>query len=94
VAGCAKNELNCSGSCIDPRKDAANCGECGQRCAAADGSAGRCKDGVCEVACASNLTRCDGVCVNSRTDPDNCGGCGKTCDGLLAICLAGDCLEL
>jgi hypothetical protein len=75
--------------CSDPRSDSANCGKCGNACAAGMS----CQNSVCMTATAPDggvMTMCPppgkmcttptGVaCVNVLGDPQNCGGCGFFC---------------
>ena len=77
----------CGDLCIDLQSDRANCGTCGNVCAAAE----NCLSGVCGgianqqpdvlVSCAAlGLADCgDGVCVDLNTDHNNCGACGNAC---------------
>jgi len=71
---CAAEELLCSGRCVDPKTDDANCGGCGKACT---GTA-HCITGTC---CLPGLTPCQGACVDVTSDHDNCGKCGNVCLG-------------
>lgn len=100
---CAANELDCSGTCVSPQTDPANCGGCGEVCSAGES----CELGVCvdacapacdpiveqcvggECACRDEFTGCGGECVDLDSDPQNCGGCSASCDA--EVCLAGEC---
>jgi hypothetical protein len=77
--------------CANTQTDQANCGSCGNACAAGQ----LCSGGVC--ACAPGLTQCPSdagvACVNTGADNNNCGGCGKPCmNGL--VCVNGACSNL
>ncbi len=61
--------------CADTQSDPANCGRCGNACAAHE----RCESGACRVRCASGQIECGGQCVDPRTDARNCGSCGRAC---------------
>jgi hypothetical protein len=82
----------CNGTCVDTATDAANCGGCGQACAAnetCNGSACQCNG----APCAAGNTCCGGaLCTDIATDPLNCGTCGnpcaanETCSGGMCMC--------
>ncbi len=55
--------------------DPANCGACGNACAAGE----ICWKGAC--GCPSGQTVCNGQCVRLSDDPENCGACGNACEG-------------
>ncbi|WP_242392941.1 MXAN_6577-like cysteine-rich protein [Anaeromyxobacter oryzisoli] len=80
LAACSKKELVCpsdqkvcAGTCTAVATDAANCGACGQACAAGE----VCSAGFCR--CPDGRVDCNGSCVDVRSDPANCGACGTTC---------------
>ena len=72
----------------NPLTDAANCGACGNACAATEA----CTGGVC---CGPGGAICGGACVDPQNDPRHCGGCGISCLGLpgttSGTCDAGAC---
>jgi MYXO-CTERM domain-containing protein len=76
----------CGDVCTLLRTDPANCGACGNACAA--GSV--CSSGQCVVSCQAGLANCGGACVNQATDNAHCGACGNTC-ALGSTCRAGKC---
>ncbi len=85
--------LCCSGACVDPISDLANCGACGFTCfAGATCSAQGCvapscseafDNARCLPADAGVGICCGGSCIAWNPDffwdPANCGGCGYTC---------------
>jgi hypothetical protein len=84
--GCASDEQNCDGACVTLDDDPANCGQCGQTCAADE----VCSLGACSAECAGTTTKCGASCVDTMSDPDNCGSCGTPCaDG--EVCSQGAC---
>jgi uncharacterized protein (TIGR02266 family) len=68
-------EVFCGDTCVAVASDPANCGSCGNRCAAGT----VCSAGTCADSCAAGLTNCVGACVDTATSADHCGGCGNTC---------------
>ncbi len=78
---CLTGWLACSGAdggstCTEVQSDSANCGKCGNACAAG----ASCLGGTCQ--CTGPV--CPGpdgglVCADFQTDPGNCGQCGYTC---------------
>jgi hypothetical protein len=84
---CEPGLSRCSEGCVDLASDAANCGACGNACAAGE----VCFGGVCarEHRCAP-LTNCADVCVDLSADAANCGACGNAC-AADEICFAGQC---
>ncbi|HUB09144.1 MAG TPA: hypothetical protein VMB50_19215 [Myxococcales bacterium] len=89
--GTAGGTAQCCGSaCVDTNEDSANCGVCGNVCAAgmfclsgqctASPTCGRANSGTpCPLASAKNGTCCAGQCVDTGSDPANCQGCGVVC---------------
>ena len=83
----------CGDACVDLASDAANCGACGNACAAGlvcttsdGGSTG------CASACAgTGQAVCGHACVNLQTHRWNCGACGRAC-GSKECCVAGRCV--
>ncbi|MEO8877504.1 MAG: hypothetical protein ABI461_18055, partial [Polyangiaceae bacterium] len=82
--------------CADALTDHANCGYCGNVCAAGT----ICSNGKCSVTCGADETRCtagDGTafCTNLQTDPDDCNACGSACplstNAASTFCSAGKC---
>jgi hypothetical protein len=81
---CASGLVPCSGQCVDPSKDNANCGRCGNECAAPTA----CLNSTC--LCPAGKTLCPDGCVDMTTDPKNCGVCQSVCaDG--QACFASAC---
>lgn len=99
---CAEAGLtDCLDVCVDVASDPANCGYCGNGCAAET----TCLGGWCQSlvmadtdiiggldTCAlQGLTDCGEACVDIEIDVNNCGGCGVVCGGS-AGCFGGMCL--
>jgi hypothetical protein len=76
----------CGDSCTHLATDSANCGSCGNACAA--GSV--CAQGACALNCQAGLTVCGGGCVNLQSDNGNCGACGTACKAG-QVCSNGAC---
>ncbi|MSP61389.1 MAG: hypothetical protein EXR72_13790 [Myxococcales bacterium] len=103
VGGCLAGFGNCDNNpvngCETPvGSDLANCGACGAKCAAINGTAS-CLAGICTVAsCTAPFTDCnksavDGCEANLASDVNNCKVCGAKCtvaNGLPA-CASGVC---
>jgi 6-phosphogluconolactonase (cycloisomerase 2 family) len=85
---CGPGTERCGDLCIATALDPANCGGCGNACAAEEA----CDAGSCVLECNGGSTKCEGSCVAIETDPANCGECGKTCDALQEVCAAGACV--
>ena len=90
VAGCAAGQLRCSGACIDPLTDEANCGACGNACT----GGGVCLGGRCTpcsrcgavVECGGDgFCGADGQvqCIPMPTSTGSCS-CVNTCGGRFA----------
>jgi hypothetical protein len=73
VSVCPMGQIDCSGTCVDPTMNTANCGVCGRAC----GTGQMCVAGMCQ--CAMGQMFCNGACVDLQSDPANCGGCGTAC---------------
>jgi hypothetical protein len=84
IVSCPAGQMVCGDACVDTQSDAANCGGCGNACAAGQ----NCTSGVCE--CPNASTLCGGVCVDAQSDTANCGGCGNAC-AANEFCSAGSC---
>lgn len=85
---CAEGLASCGGVCVDLQVEPANCGTCGNVCAAGE----ICFAGQCarEHRCAAPLVNCNDVCVDLNADAANCGVCGNVCpEG--EICFGGQC---
>ena len=85
---CPEGQSSCNDVCVDPQTDPANCGLCGNACAAGE----ICFAGQCarDHRCDAGLTNCNDVCVDVLVDPANCGACGNVCD-TGHICFGGQC---
>jgi hypothetical protein len=84
VRQCPPSQVSCSGLCVDPRSDAANCGACGRACPGAPNAAPRCVAGACQVACRRGFADCDGNPANGcetdlTSDVAHCGTCDSAC---------------
>ena len=85
--GCAGQETECDGECVNTRSDPQHCGGCDQPCDAAQA----CIDGACSTACEdAGTSLCDGTCVDLDDDPEHCGDCDTACPPT-ATCTAGEC---
>ncbi|CAN5169193.1 hypothetical protein BH09MYX1_BH09MYX1_29420 [soil metagenome] len=74
---CGSPNLVCSGTCVDPSSDTANCGTCGTACL---GNGSICNAGTC--GCLGTLMAyCAEVgCMDVSTDFDHCGACDNACN--------------
>jgi hypothetical protein len=100
TASCSDPATACGAECVDLRNDPANCGMCGQTCAAANVEHALCLDGTCAYdTCDTGFADCDNNEANgcetpTATDVHNCGGCGIECapaNGSPATCTNGVC---
>jgi hypothetical protein len=87
LGGCLVGRQECEGSCVDPEKDRAHCGICGNAC----GTGELCSGGVCAPQCEDPLVACDDQCVVLSSDPEHCGSCGGRCAS--GICEAAVCAD-
>ncbi len=97
--GSGTSKLCCAGGgCTDTLSDAANCGVCGNACAAGLACiAGKCEATSCQgfsdgTACGVDALGkcCGGGCASTATDSLNCGTCGVKCVGA-ETCAGGLC---
>jgi Stigma-specific protein, Stig1 len=72
--------------CTNPQTDRANCGACGNACAAGQ----ICERGACVANCPAGQLACGGICADVQSDALNCGACGRACASGEA-CVAGAC---
>jgi hypothetical protein len=88
--------------CTNTTTDNANCGACGNVCAAnSTCCGGSCKPlgsdnancGACGNVCPIGTTCCGGVCQSLTDDPANCGACGNKCPADTA-CVGGSCTPI
>lgn len=100
---CRAPSIRCGDSCLDPRFDNANCGECGNVCDLAAGE--RCAFGVCEpgesecsgcsdeqLCCEDSASPGEYECVSvdeMMWNPEHCGGCEPCIEG--EECVEGFC---
>lgn len=83
---CSSDTIPCNNSCIDPRTDNNNCGDCKNSC-----SAGKfCQNGNCVATCTAEQASCAEGCFNLLTSARHCGSCGNSCPNGL-ICFMGRC---
>lgn len=76
---CHQNTADCNhlvddGCEVELESDSANCGVCGNACAAGE----ICWQGAC--GCPPGHTLCGNECVRLSDDAKNCGACGNACD--------------
>lgn len=83
---CAPPAVACGASCVEVDSDSANCGACGNRCAAGL----TCSQGVCTLFCTGGKVKCGDVCVDTQRHPANCGACGTQC-AADHVCTDGEC---
>ena len=88
--GCAPDQTDCGGVCVDTCCNNDHCGACGNVCP----SGTSCFEGICGcpsgLCCAEGEAVCNGVCVATCCDNNNCGACGNVCTGGLT-CFEGQC---
>src|SRR5262249_31179576 len=85
VCTCPNGGTDCGGTCTNVLFDDANCGACGNACAASE----KCFLGTCGCSDPSQLY-CDGQCIDGFDDPNNCGRCGNVCPAG-QDCIGGEC---
>ncbi len=86
--GCKPPEQDCSGVCVNVKKDPKNCGSCGYECPVAGDF---CVQGAC-MACNVPLQVCGDQCVDTFSDRMNCGSCGNACSDT-SVCESGSCKQ-
>ncbi|MBL8682396.1 MAG: hypothetical protein JNK05_24735 [Myxococcales bacterium] len=84
---CPSNQLTCSGRCVDAQIDPANCGACGNACAAGQA----CSMGMCVTNCPPGQSNCMGMCRDLQGDRGNCSACGTACASG-QVCSMGMCV--
>ncbi|MCX4243605.1 protein kinase domain-containing protein [Paraliomyxa miuraensis] len=96
---CGGSELECAGTCIDPKTDDRFCGakDCRdpKRSGVACGPGQSCRKGKCVLSCPASQIDCNGRCIDPGTDHQFCGaapGCthGRAC-GSTEQCVGGTC---
>ncbi|MCY7300583.1 MAG: DUF1565 domain-containing protein, partial [Ilumatobacteraceae bacterium] len=98
---CNEKDDDCDGTVDDgfnKQISITNCGQCGNVCAAPNGTPS-CTNGVCGVgSCTAPFANCntmasDGCETNTDTSLQHCGGCGAGCGGpgSTGSCAAGTC---
>jgi Stigma-specific protein, Stig1 len=98
TTSCAANQVDCSGTCIDPETNRDYCGV-DANCAGGDVCAGGevCGAGQCVPTCPSGTFECTGSCVNPLTSNQLCGASdcagtgGQVCSTGQA-CVSGECV--
>jgi hypothetical protein len=83
---CGPDEMSCDGVCVNTLSDNANCGTCGNACAASQ----VCGNGTCAASCPIDQMECGGVCADLQSDAAHCGACGMACSNG-DICVFGGC---
>lgn len=89
-AACGPGESCCGGTCVS-LDTVANCGSCGNACAAPPNATASCVGGQCQFSCIAGFTLCNGTCIDTQTDVINCGSCGNAC-GTGRVCSGGQCI--
>lgn len=100
ITRCAEGFADCDGmpanGCeTDTRRNAANCGACGNACRAPNATPG-CVEARCVVTtCNESWGNCDenpanGCETRLSCSPNHCGSCGHRCDAAL-VCCGGQC---
>ncbi len=92
---CSAGHADCDGTTVNgcevnTQSDLANCGACGNACAAGQ----VCSNGACAATCMTGLTNCSNSCRNVQTDPSACGDCATQCPSgphASPLCGAGSC---
>jgi hypothetical protein len=81
--GCICSGATCSGKCVYPDRDVANCGDCGHQCSTTNASATRaCSSGQCAPACVAGFQNCGTPLAPDADDGCECAGtgcCGSGC---------------
>lgn len=106
-ADCLPEQIACGRTCVDARRDPANCGACGKTCDTAAGSAceylppqgadGGADAGAGKSQCVNACTnpgevKVGGACVDPQRDPLHCGPGRIACDLAKGeTCVAGAC---
>jgi len=83
LGDCENGTAFCKGSCIDITQNSANCGGCGNACAAGK----VCTQRIC---CPMGFVGCMGVCRDLLSDEEACGACGVQCPSTM-LCVNGAC---
>jgi len=83
---CGVGTADCGGICVATMEDPANCGACGNACAAGQ----VCAAGTCAAECTAGQVSCDGACVDTWTNAAHCGGCDQPC-ATGDVCVEGGC---
>jgi len=75
---CPSGTTNCGGTCVNTSSDPANCGACGQVCAAPNATA-TCVQGTCNIGgCSPGFVDCNGV-VADGCECEGTACCGSGC---------------
>ncbi len=79
----------CGGACVDTKRDATHCGDCGIRCPAGQ----HCLNGACtHCSVPGKFGVCGGVCTVLIDNWNHCGACGNRCKAGRP-CAHGKCKE-
>ncbi len=91
AVACAGSQVNCGGTCIDPKTSESHCGATAG-CGTSGGITGTacpggesCQNGSCSATCGGNLTACGSACVDETNDPSHCGTCTTVCNAANAV---------
>ncbi len=89
---CPCDQTDCDGTCVDTATDEANCGACGNTCAAGLTCQNGTCSGTCPGPCFGGQLCCDGACREVGLNPSHCGGCFIQC-GPGQNCAGGVCQD-
>jgi len=78
------DQIECSGTCVNPDTDVDHCGACDNPCTAGPNQSSTCIAGSCGFSCDVGFADCnddpaDGCEVDLQADESHCGSCGNAC---------------
>ena len=90
---CPGTEINCGGTCIDPKTSSPFCGASGDCAGANAGTACTggevCSGGTCGVICPGTEINCGGTCIDPKTSSPFCGASGDCAGANAGTACAG-----